>query len=397
MSYAIRYAIRNKRADTGSGAAAFILLLVLIITGYILAVKPEFRQEILDGRDAGIENGKGVKTLPPSVLLHEEPGVLENLKSERNVQLLSSIIVGSQGEPITVLKDRTIFVENTLFTEEADELSFKVDDPSNSDLKLSFQARKREGRLIISLNGETIYSNELRSITPNPISLPKEALREENVLSFRVSGPGFEFWNKNEYLLENVQVSGTFVNIKKLTGSQNFIVDTEDLLNAKKIRLDYTPVCLSAKDQGVLTVKVNEFVLSEGLPVCDSPVQREFTADKLRTGDNTLTAMAESGKYIIEPIKISIEYREARNPSYFFDLSKEKLESLGETNLEIVFSDDSQHSLTVFVNGHALHVDEANNAFSWNVREFLLEGKNGVKLVPISSGMVIQSLDVKIA
>ena len=285
-----------------------------------------------------------------------------------------------------------------MFTEQSDELVFALTDPAQSDLVLSFQARTREGRLVIQLNGKVVFSEEMSGPTPNPIPLPKEYLKENNVLSFRVSGPGFAFWTRNKYLLEKVQVAGQFRNVRDLSASRNFIVHTDDLLNTKEVRLDFTPVCLVRKDQGSITLSVNDRVVSEGLPVCDSPQSVRFTSDKLVTGDNIIRAQAASGKYVLEPVKVTLLFKEPSQPSYFFDLNAARLtditSSSSTANLKLAFVDDSQHSLTIYVNGHAIHVDGTGQRFSYNVESFLQEGTNAVKVVPQSSGIGLLSLDI---
>ncbi len=389
----------SRRADTGSGAAAFVLLLVLIIIGYILAVDPLFRDELLNGGNRTGNGGPGSGgTVQSITLLHKEPGRLELLKDDHSTQVIDSLRIEEKEEAITVLKDRTVFVDNGLFTEQSDELVFALTDPAQSDLVLSFQARTREGRLVIQLNGKVVFSEEMSGPTPNPIPLPKEYLKENNVLSFRVSGPGFAFWTRNKYLLEKVQVAGQFRNVRDLSASRNFIVHTDDLLNTKEVRLDFTPVCLVRKDQGSITLSVNDRVVSEGLPVCDSPQSVRFTSDKLVTGDNIIRAQAASGKYVLEPVKVTLLFKEPSQPSYFFDLNAARLtditSSSSTANLKLAFVDDSQHSLTIYVNGHAIHVDGTGQRFSYNVESFLQEGTNAVKVVPQSSGIGLLSLDI---
>ena len=390
--------LNNRRADTGSGASAFIILLILVIVGYILSVDPLFREELLSSGNVSRAGETGTTSSVPSTLLHKEPGRLEALKEDTTVQTIDSIRVEAEPKPLTVVKDRSIFVRNGLFIEDADELTFSLQDPQNTELDLSFQARKREGRLVVTLNGHPVYSDELTSTTPNPIHLPKEFLEQNNVLQFRVAGPGWEFWTATNYLLESVQVAGNFRNVAALTGSRNFIVHTEDILNTKEVKLEYTPVCLSRSDQGAVTLSVNGFVVSEGVPVCDSPQSVRFTADKLVTGDNTLAVSAASGKYVVEPIKITLVFKEPIHPTYFFELSKEQLDILVSSSrsaeLTLEFADAEHHSLTVYVNGHALHIDEAKETFTWNIESFLREGKNALKLVPESSDIAVVSFDV---
>ncbi len=396
----MRSFLKNRRADTGSGAAAFILLLILVIIGYILSVDPLFREELLNSGNVSRPSTGLTQPTTPTILLHKEPGILEAVRDSSAAQTIDSIRVEANTKPLTVVKDRSIFVRNGLFSEDIDEITFALQDPKNTALDLAFQARKNDGRLVISLNGRAIYSDTLETTTPNPIHLPTEYLQENNVLQFRVAGPGWEFWKSTTYLLESVQLAGTFRAVAELTGTRNFIVYTEDILNTKEVQLDFTPVCLSRSEQGVLTVLVNGFVVSQGLPVCDSPQSITFTPDKLITGDNSLTVTAASGKYVLEPIKLSLAFKEPVHPTYFFELSKDQLDALLASSrtaeLTIEFGDSDHHSLTAYINGHAIHIDEAKKTFNWNVESFLREGKNALKLVPESSGIVVLSTNVAV-
>jgi hypothetical protein len=389
---------RNRKGDTGSGAASLVLLIALIVIVYVLAVDPEVRQEILSDPTDSVVEGSRV-SVSEGLLLDTQPGNLATLKSNTITRNINGIRIEAKKRNIVPLKDRSVFASAGIFSEDPFQLKFPLDFPENSDLSLSFNARKREGRLVITLNDNVVFNDEMKGTTPNPINLPREQLRENNVLEFRVSGPGFAFWRANRYLLEGVSVAGSFVDETELEGSRSFLVlNGNELLNTEKLTLEYSVVCLSETDQGRLIVKVNENILSDTVPLCGDRVRQDFLPDKLNTGDNKLTFIATSGKYVIEPLKIIFNFKESANTEYVFELSEEAFNNINGTDktveLLVEFAGDSHKSLTINVNGNPIHIDQAGKSVSENIQAHLRKGKNYVNLEPRSSDITLLSLKV---
>jgi hypothetical protein len=394
----MRKLLSYKKGDTGSGAAALVLLIALVIIFYVLAVDPEVRQEILSDTDTPGSPGTS-PSLSSNALLDKQPGKVQPLGSNILTRGLSAIRIEAKKRSIEPLKGRSVFASNGLFTEEADSLLFSLDSPRSSYVDLTFNAKKREGRLVVTLNDNIIFNQKMKGPTPNPISLPKEYLKENNVLEFRVSGPGITFWKVNNYVLEDVKVAGNYIDESDLEGSRNFIVlGAEELLNTEKLTLEYTLTCLAQSASGSLSVKINDQVISKTVPLCDDIVREEFLPEKLVTGDNKLSFSADSGRYLIEPVRIKFHFKKSALQEYLFELKEDSYKKIKDTDktaeLNLEFSTDAHKSLTVRVNGNSINIDETGRTFSQNIEGYLREGKNYVTLEPRSSDVTLLSLKV---
>lgn len=390
----------NKKGDTGSGASALVLLISLIIVFYILAVDPAVRNEILsDGETQGSNPSVGNDGVPS--LLDVQPGSLDEQNSDSRNIGLDSIIIEEKKTTISPVKDKSVYVRSSVFSEKQDEFSFKLDFPESSELLLSFRAKEMDGRLVVLLNGEVIFDEEITSVTPNPIQLPQSMLKNENLLQFRVSDPGYKFWDSNEYVLEQVSVSGSFTDKSQLEGTQNFVIlGGNELLNIEKATLKYVAIC-NPSDRGKLTVTLNGNVLKSYLPEClSNPENIDFSPDQLKTGDNTLTFSALSGDFIIDQPKIKVNFKNPGVKDYSFKLTEEQYSELSTTNkeleLSLEFSTNSPKSLTIRINGESIDLENAGRVFTTNIESYARLGNNYITLEPKSEDINVVNLRVRI-
>ncbi|MBW3022146.1 hypothetical protein KY328_04430, partial [Candidatus Woesearchaeota archaeon] len=186
-----------------------------------------------------------------------------------------------------------------------------------------------EGRLIIKLNGEEIFNNEIPTINIKPIQISKNLLGNQNVLEFQVEDPGFLFWKVNEYNLEKITITGDITDISKREASGLFYVEPEERDNAEKVTLQFYPDC-DIKKVGRLSVKLNQREIYAGIPDCNVLNKQDFSSSYLETGNNVLTLFAETGDYYIDNIKVDVELEEPEDYIYYFNLDEDYFYKVGD-------------------------------------------------------------------
>ena len=392
--------MKSKRGEGKGTIAPLILLITLLLVLYVIMLPEDLRNELLDEPNDGVDIDNLTGTTPrdnsisdaiinEEILLRKNPGRLDKLDFRQVKNTLPAVSLFSETSDEEFAYSRNIYVENSLFSEIADKMSFKLDNPSNhKNLLLSFNANQRSGRLVITLNGQVIFNDELTQPTVEPIKLSVGMLQNDNLLEFRVSSAGGRFWRTNSYALDNVKVTGQEIDTSTLGSSTNFVVLDDDWQNTETVLLRFIPECNQA-NVGRLDVSINAESVFSQVPVCGDLQAIEFAKDRLKVGNNQLSLKSSSGKYIVDGIEIIQSLRQPTNPTYYFEMDTEEIKDLLRLNdialnLYLQFADDEFHNLDVFVNGHVIHIDEKKNRFVWNIEPFLFAGTNAIKLIPRS-------------
>ena len=386
-------------ADKGT-IAPLILLLTLLLILYVIMLPPESREELL-GEEPFMGPGTGDNQTSgqerEEILLRKYPGTLDKLDFREVRNSMPSMVLYADFQNVEVSSVRNIYTESTVFGEQRDTLSFTLSDPANyDDLLLSFTAKGYKGRLVIKLNEQVVFNDYLSQPTINPIKLPENVLKNDNVIEFRVSSPGWKFWRTNKYSLENVKVTGQYQDVSALKASTSFVSLDEDLRNTNSVVLKYVAECKQGQ-VGRLDVVLNDNLIKTGVPLCGDLQAVEFDKAKLNSGENTLVFSSNKGSFVVDNVEVIQFLKEPTYQTYYFEMDEEEVLDLLEfdnlaLNMYLQFADDEFHNLDVFVNGHVIHVDEKSNRFIWNIEPFLFTGTNAIKLIPRSKGIDIAEL-----
>ena len=193
--YPKRFNLIMKRGQTKGTIAPLILLITLLLVLYVIMLPEDMRNDLLDESSDGIDIdnltgqpsdiGISDSIRKEEILLRKNPGRLDRLDFKQVKNTLPAINLFSETSDEEFAYLRSIYVENSLFSEEADQISFKLDKPSdNNNLLLSFNAKQRAGRLVITLNGQVVFNDELAQPTVEPIKLPVGILQNDNIIEF---------------------------------------------------------------------------------------------------------------------------------------------------------------------------------------------------------------------
>jgi len=385
----------NKKAQA-TGASALIAIITLLIVLYILFVPPEIREELLEDRVPA--------EVPPEeefnesrVILFEHPGRLEEIEDLESRQSLPSVYLTSIYESKLIEQENIVQIRSGWFREKAEELEFIFPNPElTKNTLLSFNVNKYEERLIINLNDNLIYNNEIEQPSIPPIILPIKYLKEgTNMLEFRVSGVGGRFWATNEYVLEQVKITSDVKDISAQQAKTSFLITTNELINMEKMKLTYYPDC-SPGTVNPLDIFLNGRLLVSSIPDCGSLHRKEFLPDRLVTGENELVFKTTKGSYLMRDVSLTSYMKEPTFPTYYFEFDEDQMEEIDRVglNMSFKFLTTAFKNLEISVNGASIYIDTREKLYDEDISDLVREGTNAIKITPLSSGIDI--LDFKV-
>ncbi|MBD3249708.1 hypothetical protein GF336_06710 [Candidatus Woesearchaeota archaeon] len=389
--------MRKKSQASGASAATLVAIIAGLIVLYVLFIPPSEREAILeDGDDSNGDSDDDGENI--SILL-ETPGRLEPQGIDQVEHNIPSMNLRIQ-EEASVLKTReNLDVRRALFRDEKENVSFQISNLEDTeDVLLSFtvDSKQGSGNLMINLNGQEVYDNEIAATNIPPISL-EGYLQENNDLEFSVSSPGALFWRTNKYALEDVKITANIIQREAQESRSTFIVKEFEKDNAERVKIKFVPLC----EQEIvkkLNVWLNNYQLYSAVPECRLSVNLEASPDYLVEGENTLRFKTEGGYYTIEQIRVLTDLKEIEYPIYYFQLDSDEYSDIADKEkdiwIKIRFAEaDSEKEGKVIINGNKQHIMQEEISYTLDISEFVEQGNNAVKIEPEET-MDIAQLEV---
>ncbi len=393
----------KKRGQQGGGAAAVLVALIgLFVVLYIIFLPQAEREDLLgegngDSDDNGDSDSKYNKTL---LLAH--PGNLDYLSQTEVEHRMPSLNLYTKKEGEVLKELNSMYLKHSLFTQKYETLRFDVDDPANTENALiSFLVDAHDGVLSVDVNENNIFNKEIETANIEPIKIPEEHIKQTNEIVFKVSGPGFAFWKSNEYILQKVTVTADVADISGQESTTTFIVEESEKNNLKKAYVKFFPDCVPG-EVGKLVVNLNNQNILSAVPDCGILNSYEFLPHHLVEGENRLEFRAESGRYLIDQIKVKSELKQPRNYIYDFELDSDQYSDIvskgnkTHVNLTMLFeNDDKYKEAEIIINDRQRHMETKDKMYYRLIDDFVKEGYNYIKIVP-KSQMYIVDLKVEI-
>ena len=386
-----------RKGQSGINAAILIAIILGLIVLYVVYLPTSEREKLLLNKTTTGGNGEEEDD---NVLLLEYPKSLDRIgkideKEIPNVYLFKST------DAKEIEKINPFVVRNGVFDKKDKIASFSIDNLENvGNVMLSFTAKKHKGVLTIQLNGKIIYESEIASEIAEPVKLSKSLLERENALKFSVSSVGFRFWTTNEYSLENVKVIGDITDVTRQKSQNVFSLAQTEYNNLEKITLKFIPYCKGVADVGMLDILVNNHNIFSAVPVCDDPYKQVIPLGTVNAGENFIVFSTSKGSYSIEQISLNFEVEETKKKIYYFEINESTWGRIEEDNnavmLKFMFVDDNKNKRAdVSINGHLTNIDQEEEYYSRNIRNWVGEGNNYIEIRP-RTVLEIQELRVEI-
>jgi|GEM_PF-470649 len=381
----------SKKAQVGGQAAVLVAIVGLLIIVYLLFLPPESREEILYGNQT--KENVTTETSEGTNLLLESPGRIEPssmFKKYEDGRNLPDIVLKVSKEATVLKTMNPFYIKNNIFGSSTKDIIFEIQNVDKTeDVLLSFAAIRRSGRLIIKLNGEEIYNNEITKLNPSPIELPKEYLVNRNSLEFSVSSPGIAFWKTNYYNLEDMKITGYVTDVSLQSSESLFDMTSFEKSNIDKESLSFYTECLS-DDIGKMRININNVNIAEFVPDCGYARRIDLPPSLFVIGDNKIIFSTEKGKYIIQQIKIVPDFKEVRYPTYYFNIKEKEYNKTQNNSLKVEisirFTDDSNKEFNFRINNIIKSVDTNDFEYEYLIpKEDLLLGNNAIKIEPVTA------------
>ncbi len=384
---AMRFPTCNQRAQiSGTGAAVLVLIIAALIVLYILFLPPEVREEILEGDGStrpGVPSGQ-------EVLLLESPGRLDSISQRTIEHSMPSVQLYSTTNAQLLHTVPSLYVKNGWFDKVEENVTFRIADPAlTSNVIFAFNTRVHEGRLRIRSNGETVFDDDISTLNVEPILLPKETLEQNNTLTFSVGDVGWRFWRTNEYVIEDLTVTGDVTDISTQQSKVVFLATATEKNNLEKASVRFLADCKPA-DVGILDVYLNAHNIFSGVPDCGTIRSTEVSATLLVSGENTLSFRTGKGAYLIDHISVASELKQISHPTYYFEIPPAIFDEVasGRAHLGLYFefsNDIDQKRADIYVNGHPRAMDTRDRVWRLGIDPFVNEGNNVIEIRPRST------------
>lgn len=316
------------------GAAVLVLMITLIIIFYILFLPPEERDALLnEGNIPGTPQASstGYAHLIGTTPLTEQVGDLDYISDRTIEHPLSSFTIYTATDANLIHQLPSLYVKNSAFDKQGQEVTFSVDKAATERVYLSFNVYRPAGVLKIYLNGLQVFEGTLNPGTPTPIALPKHYLKNENLLYFTVSSPGFAFWRVNQYELQNVRIVGDITDSSHSMNMQKFFMIDSEYDSLKKAVLEFFPDC-DTVDVSTIDVAVNGESIFNGIPDCGLKNYLTIGKETLRAGENTVEFVSTQGSYIIDQVEVDVKLKDPDYPIYYFELDEDLFVQVDEEN-----------------------------------------------------------------
>jgi len=386
---------KSRLAQSASNAGITVILIAVLIIVYILFISPQERAKLLGETPPG---GPGViPSGAKSTLFSQTPGRLYPPSANMFEHTLPSFMVFTVTNAGELKRTESLYVKNSAFSDKSEELIFFYEPRTTSDVRLSFNVKKHDGRLIIWLNDYKIFDGEVREASPKPISLPKEYLKTKNSLVFQTSSPGAAFWRVNEYELENILISGKITDYSGALSEQHFSIADSEYEKLDKAVLEFLPDC-PPREEGLVQILINNKVIYTGYPDCGVKTSIEVSKEFLKPGDNVLVATTNTGSFLIDMPKITTFLKEIAQPVFYFNVPNQLYDAMyyGEAGVVLTLRFTDATSIkrgTIDINGYKIYFETQDIGYQTFLDpEFLTPGPNSVKIMPQADPMDIVEL-----
>src|SRR3989344_4347535 len=388
-----------QKGQSAGPIMVLILLIALFIIIYLLLIPPADRENLLNRTGQSNTNNDDTTQNSVGTLLLESPGMVSSDKEDSTVRSIDPINLFVKYEPSIKTLSNSLNIERSSFGKQDQNIFFDL--VNVEDIRravLTFSVRENRGELIINLNGNNIYTNEIAEKSLQLINLPTAYLEEKNELIFSVDSPGGAFWRTNKYILEDVMLKEEY-EIINAQESRAFVLTQNELRNIDKSELQYSIYCnsLDSSDSS-FRIYLNEKLISSQIVTCGSGQRNsDIDSSKFIEGENNLIFVIYQGDYLINEIKLVNKLKENEARTYYFNINSRDFfdiqDGLKDVFLQMSFGKEGTKIAEIWVNDFIIYIDTDSSSFSEDISELVEEGENFIRVLP-SNEFLIRSLRV---
>jgi len=312
---------RRAQGPTGGNAAILIIIITALLVLYILFLPPADRDKLLNSGGSSSDSGSvsDAGSASQNVLLSENVGTITAITNDRVTHDMPSFHIFDTTKSAVVKQISSLYVKRSALSSQSENMTFALDPTVSKNVKLSFNVRASSGFLIIRLNGQSLATVQLTTGSPEPIPIPDELLKDENVLTFETNSPGIAFWRVNEYLMDNIVVAADITDLSALRAEQSFSIASAEAQNLDTATLFFIPDC-ERNTVGPLDIILNNQRIYRSVADCGVMNNVELDKSTLVEGKNTIVFQTTTGSYLIDQLVVKTSLKQPITPAYSFDL-----------------------------------------------------------------------------
>lgn len=394
--------MRKRGQQSGTQASMLVILITIAIVIYVMFLPANERRDLLGDYNSTSNdhnNNDDDEVLYNKTIIEETPGRLDYLSETQYDHELPSINLLSKTDASKIKSFSPFIIRNNWFEKKFESLRFEIEDKDNTDnLQLSFVSKDHVGTLLITLNGKRVYENDLQSANIEPIKLPEEYLIDSNVIEFSVSSVGMAFWKTNKYSFENIIITGEITDTSGFDSRNIFTISSTEFYNLEQAELFFSTDC-SPSQISKLTITINGENIYSGIPDCGQINPPIDITDSLKPKTNEIRFRNDKGQILIDQLRIKTDLKELPYPVYYFELQDEEykdvIDEKAELNMTLYFTDEySYKEARIYVNGIRTYMTTRAKEYTANLRPYLEEGSNSIKIEPYGDTLDIRKLIV---
>lgn len=345
---------------------------------YILLLPADERRDLLDTTNETEEAEK--------VLLNETPGHLSSSQKSVFDHLLPTIYLAESKNSVILANENPFTVRNGWFSEQRKIMQFSVPNLEHTpSVVLAFQAPERHGNLVITLNGNPIFSGPISTQNVAPITLPRVLLQPSNTIEFSVTGG---FFQTQKYSLTDIKVIADITDTQKQQAVSSFTLSENEFDNLESAYIEYFPLC-DQGSVGALTLELNGRIVHSGTPGCDSLNREDLFIEDFKQGKNIVTFRLASGSYRLEQVRVRTVLKPVKTFIDYFSLKESQynrvLDGADDIILHIEFVDDEKtKQAQININGRYDIIDQKDNEYEREISSYIREGNNYLEIKPLT-------------
>ena len=114
----------------------------------------------------------------------------------------------------------------------------------------------------------------------------------------------------------------------------------------------------------------------------------------LVSGTNTLTFRLEKGDFSFNLIKLETQSRASERPTFYFSLNEDQYSDIKSgkrsINLHLLLDKNTKaKNARILINSNEVLMQTDRNSFDNNLKDYVLEGTNFIKIIPVNSFNIV--------
>lgn len=366
-----------------STIAGFLISVMIVFVLYIMLLPQAQRDSLLqDGKLIDDKTSSSNTTLPEGVLFQAKSIRMDVVKRATEEHKFPNVVLRDSKKAVILNRQNPFEIYNGWFTSQAKEIRFFVKDPALVDsVQITFQAPVKKGVLKITLNDAVIYDSRVRGIAP--VNVPLEIIKPTNDLKVEATGGFFE---TKDFQMNEFNVIAYVKDPAKLRTNYAFSVGDEEYSQLETSKLQFYAAC-NQETTGVMTIMLNDRIVSEAIPACDSPNVIDVFKDDLFAGRNALSISLDSGSAEIQLPVLKTGSSNTTPLIGYYNIDEDKFDDISDetTNIKatVKFVDDGEHKQAVLtVNGIKYAIDQYKAQYEIDISKDTILGNNYITLTP---------------